>query len=342
MITRRTTAFLGLATLHTLAAMAAPTPAQAKDAPLILGQGAHTYEWVKNWLKLPLPGMFIGSTHGDVVIDSKDRIYFSTDTSNALYTVQPDGRVVKAWGWAFNGGAHGLRLVKEGDHEVIWMTHIKRHEVLKISMEGAVLMTLPYPEKPGIYRAAKEYVPTAVDVAPTGDVYVVDGYGKGWAHQWNAKGEYIRSWDGTEGKSGKFKEPHGVGIDTRGPEPRVIVADRQNHRLQLFTLEGKYVSEVLEDLRLPSKVVFKGDDMLIVDLNGRISVFDKAFKVVAQLGDNTNPDFRGRFGLEPDKWKDGEFIAPHGAAWDSKGNMYVEDWNVVGRINKLARVRAKK
>ncbi|HUR39476.1 MAG TPA: hypothetical protein VM222_08275, partial [Planctomycetota bacterium] len=35
-----------------------------------------------------------------------------------------------------------------------------------------------------------------------------------------------------------------------------------------------------------------------------------------------------------------EFTAPHGACWDSKGDLYVEDWNKSGRVNKLKRVKA--
>jgi hypothetical protein len=317
-------------------------PASAKEAPVIVGQGIHTYEWVPGWLKLPMAGMFIGPTHGDVVIDSKDRIHFSTDAANTIYTVNTDGKILRIWGSRFSGGAHGLRLVKDGDREVIWLTHIKKGEVFKVSLEGDVLMTLPYPQKPEIYKDATEYKPTAVDVAPNGDVYVVDGYGKGWLHQWNAKGEYIRSWDGSKGKAGPFAQPHGVGIDPRGAEPRVVVADRKNHRLQLFTLEGEFVDEVKEDLRLPSKVVARGDDLLIVDLQGRVTIFDKAYKVVAQLGDNSDPSLRGKFDVPPDKWKAGEFTSPHGAAWDSKGNLYVEDWNTYGRINKLKRVTKKR
>ncbi len=319
-----------------------PAVAYAKDPPVMVGQGAHTYEWVKNWLKVPLPGMFIGPTHGDVVIDSKDHIYFSTETANSLYTVQTDGRILHVGGWPFSAGAHGLRLVKDGAREVIWMTHTGRHEVLKLSLEGELLMTLKYPDKVSAYKEAKEYLPTAVDVGPNGDVYVVDGYGKGWAHQWNAKGEYVRSWDGSDGKAGKFHQPHGIGVDLRGAEPRLVIADRLNHRLQLFTLEGRYIDEVHEDLRKPSKIVTRGDDLLIVDLEGRITIFDKAYKVVAQLGDNSNPDFRGKFDVGPESWKDGEFIAPHGAAWDSKGNLYVTEYNKAGRINKLLRAKTKK
>jgi hypothetical protein len=306
-------------------------------AGVTLGQGRHSYEWVSGWLKLP-PGMNVGQTHGDVVVDSQDRVYFSVDTGNAIFETDTEGHVARVFGQTLGGGVHGMRLVREPvGREVIWLAHLTRHEVIKVSLDGEILMTIPFPDRSGMYKDAKEYVPTALDVAPNGDVYVVDGYGRNWLHRFSAKGDYVQSWNGTEG-AGPFREPHGVGLDLRGPEPRVVVADRRNHRLQRFTLDGKYVDKVEKDLRLPSKVVTRGKDLLVVDLDGRVTVFDESYEVLAQLGDNTNLELRGKYAVPPSDWKEGEFIAPHGAAWDSKGNMYVADWNAFGRINKLARL----
>lgn len=351
---RRTAILVTLCGLLVLTPRGARAQRAAATAP-VLGVGAHTYRWVPDWLKLP-PGALLGPTHGDVVVDSRDRIFFTTDTVNALYTVDTNGRVLRVAGWRWGAGGHGLRLVQEPEpgragkggrpatREVLWLAHLRRHEVLKLSLDGEILMTLPYPQAGGIYAEAKEYVPTAVDVAPTGDIYVVDGYGKGWLHQYAPDGALIRSWNGAGGplgEAGTFKQPHGVGIDTRGPEPRVVVADRQNHRLQLFTLDGRFVREVHEELRLPSKVVCRGDDLLVVDLQGRVTLFDRDYRVLAQLGDNRDPELRGKFDINPEAWRAGEFISPHGAAWDSRGNLYVQDWNAFGRVSKLQRVRGK-
>lgn len=311
-------------------------PTAQAQAFMALGGGSHSYEWVSDWLKLP-PGMNVGQTHGDVVVDSQDHVYFSVDTGNAIFEVAPDGRVVRVFGQDLGAGIHGMRLVKEPDgREVIWLAHLNRHEALKISLHGEILMTLPFPDGNGMYKDVKEYVPTALDVAPNGDVYVVDGYGRFWLHRFSAKGEYVQSWNGTQG-AGPFREPHGVGIDLRGAEPRVVVADRRQHRLQRFTLDGRYVDSVEKELRLPSKVVSRGPDLMVVDLDGRVTVFDEKYEVLAQLGDNPNLELRGKYSVPPSQWREGEFIAPHGAAWDSRGNLYVADWNAFGRINKLGR-----
>ena len=38
------------------------------------------------------------------------------------------------------------------------------------------------------------------------------------------------------------------------------------------------------------------------------------------------------------QWIEGVFSGTHGSAWDAEGNLYVQDWNVDGRIMKLVRV----
>ncbi len=321
----------------------AQTPAaETKTGPtgrILLGSGKHTYEWVPGWLKLP-PGTKFGPTHGEIVVDAKGRIIISNDGEDAILICDADGNLLQKWGKEWAGGIHGLRLAKEGGREVLWFVHLKRHVVVKATLDGEVLMTLWAPsERRDIYQDPGQFVPTAVDIAPNGDVYVVDGYGKGWLHVWNAKGDYLRSWDGAQGTAGKFNQPHGVGIDLRGPEPRVVVADRANHQLQIFSLDGHFLAAIHADLRRPSKAAFRGDDMVVVDLEGRVTIFNATYEPVAQLGDNANPAFRGNFKVQPADWKDGEFTAPHGACWDAEGNLYVEDWNVVGRVNKLKRVK---
>ena len=42
---------------------------------------------------------------------------------------------------------------------------------------------------------------------------------------------------------------------------------------------------------------------------------------------------------EQEQWKEGIFSGTHGSFWDADGNLYVQDWNVSGRIMKLVRVQ---
>ena len=310
-------------------------PAPTPDA---MGAGAHQYRWVKDWATLPGDVTF-GGTHGCIVIDSQDRVYVNTEGEYAVLVFSPAGKLIGKWGQDHRKAAHGMCLFRQADGtEVIWLAHFAQHTATKFSLDGKILQTITYPHMAGMYTKADEFKPTAVAVAPNGDVYVTDGYGKGWVHQFHADGSYVRSWNGSAGAAGIFKTPHGIGVDTRFDPPQVVVADRANHRLQRFTLNGDYLG-VVNDLRLPCKVIFGGDDVVVPDLQGRVTIFDKNFQVVTQLGDNPDPKLRGNYKVKPEQWQDGAFLAPHGAAWDSKGNLYVEDWNQTGRVTRLERKR---
>ena len=73
--------------------------------------------------------------------------------------------------------------------------------------------------------------PTNVAVAPSGELYVSDGYGNCKVHRFSAEGELIQSW-GEPGKGpGQFNLPHGVAVAADG---RVLGADRENHRIPVF------------------------------------------------------------------------------------------------------------
>lgn len=57
------------------------------------------------------------------------------------------------------------------------------------------------------------------------------------------------------------------------------------------------------------------------------------------LGHNPDPATRGSSNVPQERWIEGVFSGTHGSAWDGEGNLYVQDWNVAGRIMKLVRVR---
>jgi hypothetical protein len=310
----------------------------ANEKPIILGAGRHTYEWIRGWAKLPA-SMRFGNTHGAVVIDAQGRVLMNTDTENAVMIFDPDGKFIKAWGKEWKGGAHGMALHKEGRTEYVYLTHHSRHQFAKFTLDGEVVWVKGFPEQSGVYQKADEFKPTGIAFAPNGDFYVTDGYGKSWVHHYNAKAEYVRSWGGPAGSEpGKLKQPHGIWVDTRDRTPKVLVADRQNHRLQWFGLDGQPLGLMDKDLRLPSNFHQRGTDLVIADLAGRVTILDKNNKVVAHLGDNPDPEKRGKNPIPPEQWKDGEFISPHCPRWDAQGNLYVLEWLSEGRITKLKRV----
>ncbi|MBK8979655.1 MAG: hypothetical protein IPM29_27465 [Planctomycetes bacterium] len=319
------------------ASLAAAPPALASPGdPPLLGAGRHTYRWVPGFA-VREGGQDLGNTHGCIAVDAAGNVYFNTDTERAVMVYRPDGTLVKTWGAEFAGGLHGMTLRREGDQEYLYLAHIGRHEVVKTTLDGEVLWTLGYPTEAGIYQNAGEYRPTDVVVAPDGSLFVADGYGKSWVHQFDRDRHYVRSFGGMGTEPGQMRTPHGLLLDTRGSEPRLIVADRENGRLQIFDLDGGLRGIVSGIFRRPCNVYAhpNGRDLVVPDLAGRVTILDEKNELVCHLGDQPDAALRAQNGVPREKWQDGVFLSPHGAAFDSHGDLYVLDWNSRGRVSRL-------
>jgi hypothetical protein len=196
-----------------------------------------------------------------------------------------------------------------------------------------------------------EYKPTNVAVVPAdekdgtgkphpmrGYVFVADGNGKSWIHVLDPSGNYVRSFGGPGSQRGQTSCPLGIAIDSRQEgEPRLVVADRSNRRLQYFTLDGRHTAFVTDELRSPCHFDTRGELLLVPDLEARVTLLDKDNKLVVQLGDGEN------FGLRDkprEQFVAGKFIAPHSACFDNEGSIFVVEWVEVGRVTKLRKVGA--
>jgi len=315
--------------------------ARQERAPIRFHAGAHTYEWVRGWGALP-EGKELGNTHGCIVVDAQDRIYLCTDTEDAVVVFDREGKVLRTFGKELAGGLHGLALVMEGGKQLLLMAHIGRHQVLEATLDGEILWTLDYPKESGLYEKAEQYLPTSVAPLADGGFLVADGYGRSWVHRYDKDRKYVKSFGGPGTELGKMHTPHGIWVDTRGPEPALLVADRENNRVQVFDLEGKALREVKDIehdlLRRPCHMHPFGSELAVADLAGRVTLLDSKLALVAHLGDNPDPGKRARNDVLRPDWRDGEFISPHCANWDSEGSLYVTDWVSSGRISKLRRV----
>jgi hypothetical protein len=107
-----------------------------------------------------------------------------------------------------------------------------------------------------------------------------------------------------------------------------------------YDLEGKFLEEVITGLGMPTSAAIQGDYVSVPDLQGRLVILDKSNTIMAVLGHNPDPKMGANYKVPQERWKEGIFSGTHGSCWDASGNLYVQDWNVSGRIMKLVRVAA--
>jgi hypothetical protein len=318
----------------------------------VIGSGEHTYTCVHDWLRPP-EGMVWGDTHG-LCQDSAGNIYVghtvgkSSMRSEAVVVFDADGKFVRAFGEDFRGGAHGLDVRREPDGEFLYHCDINRCRTVKTTLTGEVVWTRGYPRDVPAYGAEPiNFVPTNIAFAPNGDYYVGDGYGSNHVLHYTREGKFVREIGrpgprapGAAQGDGELKEPHGLWVDTRGSEPVLVICDRGNRRLQIFTLDGQHLRTVKQDqLRMPCHLNLRGDLMICPDLDSQVCLLDRDYKVVAQLGDGqaNNGRLGSRRSQARSAFTPGQFILPHDAIFLQNGDILVAEWVTIGRITLLKR-----
>jgi hypothetical protein len=321
--------------------------ATSHSAPLLVGSGAHTYEYIHDWLVAP-DGMVWGDTHG-LCQDSQGYIYVahtvhpSSKRPEAVVVFDPAGKFVRAFGSEFRAGAHGLDIRREGGTEVLFHCDTARSRVAKTSLTGEVLWTHDYPNEVPAYAGAPiNFVPTNVAFAPNGDFFVGDGYGSHHMLKFSAKGEFLQEIATPGNADGQINNPHGQWVDTRGPEPVLIIADRGNRRLQTFTLDGRHLRTIKDDehLRMPCNFDIRGDLIVCPDLDSQVVLLDRNYAIVAQLGDGRahNGNVGSRRKQTRAEFTPGEFICPDDAIFLQNGDILVAEWLPIGRLTLLRHV----
>ncbi|MBM3216414.1 hypothetical protein FJZ36_16055 [Candidatus Poribacteria bacterium] len=307
---------------------------------MVIGSGTHRYEVVDQWGRLP-EGVAFGTTHG-VVEDRQGRIFVHHTGKPSVFIFDPDGNFEGSWGEEYSAGAHGMVLNAEAEDEFLYLSATGLGFVAKTTLDGEEVYRITTPDRPDIYDDKRRFVPTESAVASNGDLYIADGYGQPWVHQYSKDAKYIRSFGGPGSDAGKLNNPHGIMIDSRSGTEYVLVSDRGNHRLQYFTLDGEYVKMVDYDLRLPCTSVQWRDEIYIPDLHSRLTIFDKNDRLITHLGDR--PDCWTKPGwpnLPKSDWVVGAFSSPHDMHVDTAGNIYCVEWLSagVGKATKLVRIQ---
>lgn len=287
---------------------------------VVLGSGEYRYRVVEDWAKLP-PGWELKDV-GAVAVDGKDRIYVFNRGEHPMIVLDRQGNFLRSWGEGLFKRAHGLDIDADGN---LYCTDDGDHSVRKCTPEGKVLLTIGIPGQPAPYMSGDPFHRcTHTALSPQGDIYVSDGYGNARVHKYSPDGRLLFSWGEPGTDPGQFNIAHNICSD---PDGWVYVADRENHRVQVFDGNGKYAGQ-WNNMHRPCGLcrwLGRPDRFLVGELGPgmkvnrrmpnigpRLSILDAKGGLVARLGGQDGP------GLET-----GRFISPHGVATDSHGDIYV-------------------
>ena len=315
------------------------------------------YKATKDFVRLPDVNQRATNQHGDVAVSSKGEIYVSTMDPNAgVQVFSADGKFLRNVPGAPND-FHGFVIRKDRDGEFIFGPRVDGQTIVKMTLDGKKVLEIPasaIPDQFKIVRPAntkknakgevvkhpdegKPYVRmTAMDVAPNGDLYVSDGYASDYVHRFDRNGKYLASFGGKKPPYG-FRTLHKIAIDTRFSPARIIGTDRANGRIVHLGLDGEFLGVVATDMLLPAAVAIQGDYVAVGELKGQVTILDKAGKVVAKFGTNTNGDEAGKNAPAPATWRPGIVTAPHGVAFTDRGDVLVSEYSLFGRVHRFSR-----
>jgi len=321
------------------ATLALPAFAAELAKPVRMGCGIMTFDTVPGWGLGADGKSVLGSTHGSVVIDKAGHIY--TSSSMGVFVFSPEGEVVRRFLGDEYNNIHDMEIRDEADGEYIYGARNANAEGIKFNAEtGAMMLKLPFPKESGLNL--EKFSPTAITVAPNGDIFLSDGYASNHIFKFDKTGKYLMHFGEKGNELKQFNTAHGMTLDTRYDPPRLLICDRNHQpkgRLLHYSLEGEYLDEVVTGLGMPTAVAIQGDYVSVPDLHGRLVILDKSNTIIAVLGHNSDPATRVNHNVPQDKWIEGIFSGTHGSYWDKEGNLYVQDWNISGRIMKLVRVK---
>jgi hypothetical protein len=189
----------------------------------------------------------------DIAVDSADNIYLLTRRDGAVVVYTSEGRYVRSWGVDRFVLPHGITI---DDRDVVHIVDQGEHTVRTYTTKGddiALIGTPGVPSDTGVDWSLPTYKeryvsttrggppfnnPTKVAMAPDGSTFVSDGYGNARVHHFSPSGELLPSWGEPGSEPGQFRLVHSVLVSAEG---RVLVADRENDRVQCFTQDGTLV-----------------------------------------------------------------------------------------------------
>ena len=285
-----------------------------------VGTSKYTYTLIQDWAKLP-SGESFGMVSA-IATDSRDTVYAFQRKDPPVIIFDRDGNYLSSWGNGSFMFPHSIYIA----NDVIYVTDRDSSVCIMYTLDGKPIQMLGRHgvhsdtgcEEPGdlVPRAAGAFnYPSELVPAPSGDLYVTDGYRNARVHRFSADGQLKASW-GEPGKAGpnQFHLPHSLIVN----EGKVYVCDRENHRMQVFSTDGEYLT-MWNDIQRPMDISVDKEGLFYIsegEVDGssaRISVVDKEGNVQARF------DCRG---------------PGHGSWVDSHGDIYL---GLVDGVDKYVR-----
>lgn len=282
----------------------------------VLRSKSFAYRVIPQWCVLP-PDV-AGCEVASVACDRNDYLYAACRVSGfELVKFDSEGNFLNFIPLEADiGRCHGLFI---NNKDEIWVSDDAYHVIRKFNQRGQclqILGTLYTPSDSGVdQESSHSYLsyltvrrmagpfnkPTKLVEGPDGLLYASDGYGNAAVHVFSPDGTLIRSWGGPGQEPGHFNIPHSIHVDSLC---RVWVSDRDNDRVQIFDREGRLL-HIIDKLLYPGEVWSDRDHVYICEMEGRVSIYDMDYQLLAEIGHSKSP-FYG-----------------HSFTGDSKGNLYL-------------------
>ena len=204
------------------------------------------YEEVKNWPALPADvqmgeaaGVAVDANGHVLVFHRPGRGFDPSATEplkeDAVLEIDGEsGRLIRSWGANRFLVPHGITIDRENN---VFLTDVGMQQVFKFSHDGTLVFAIGEP-RVGKWDATHFNQPTDIAIRSDGSFYVSDGYVNSRVAIFDKNGKWVREWGKKGSGPGEFSNPHGLSFIPGNTD--VIVADRENSRLQLFDRAGVF------------------------------------------------------------------------------------------------------
>jgi sugar lactone lactonase YvrE len=234
-----------------------------------------SYQRADHILRLPA-GRSMGSTSA-VTVDAHGHIWVADrcganscegSSLDPIMEFDARGNFLRAFGRGLFVFPHGIFVDRSGH---VWVTDAKLADskpavargnaVLEFDPNGKLVRTMGQPGNDS-HALLTFHLPSAVLVAPDGDIFIADGHDTGEKNarilKLDRSGRVIKQWGENGSGPGQFDMPHALAMDSRG---RLFVADRGNNRIQIFDQDGNLLA-IWKQFSRPSGICIDQQDVL--------------------------------------------------------------------------------